>query len=157
DFARIYPLMVLKGSLLEQWYAQGKYHPISLEKSIQLVKEMVKIFEAANVDVIRMGLQSSDLMEDQSLVIAGPWHPAFGHLVYSEIMYDTACDQIDKCKGWESKKLFVKVHPKSESRLRGNKNGNLKKLYQRYPGLDLTIQLDERVPINQINIGLINN
>ncbi|MBU8909682.1 MAG: radical SAM protein, partial [Desulfobacterales bacterium] len=68
DFARIYPLMVLKGSLMEQWYSKGRYHPLSLDETVRLVKKMVQIFKAANVDVIRMGLQASDIMEDESMV-----------------------------------------------------------------------------------------
>ena len=158
DFARIYPLMVLKGSLMAQWYNQGRYQPLSLEESVQLVKKMVHIFKSAAVNVIRMGLQASDIMEDKSMVLAGPWHPAFGHLVLSEILYDTVCHKIDqhpdvpKFRG-----LALNIHPKSESRLRGDKNANLKKMKQRYPGLDFFIRLNEEIPENQVEICEIDN
>lgn len=154
DFARIYPLMVLKGSLLEHWYSQGRYTPLSLEKSIWLVKEMVGIFKAADIKVIRMGLQASDMMEDESMVLAGPWHPAFGHLVFSEILYDLACNKIDQYQlraGY--RKLVLSVHPKSESRLRGDKNINLKRLNRRYLEFDFLIRRDEMIPLNQIAIS----
>jgi len=154
DFARIYPLMVLKGSLLEHWYCQGRYTPLSLEKSIRLVKEMLGIFKAADVKVIRMGLQASDMMEDESMVLAGPWHPAFGHLVLSEILYDIACNKIDQYQGGaKSRRFFLSVHPRSESRLRGNKNINLKRLNQRYSESDFSISVDEMIPLNQLKIG----
>jgi len=153
DFARIYPLMVLKNSLMEQWYKKGGYQPLSLEESIRLVKGVYQIFKAGNVDVIRMGLQASDIMEDDSMALAGPWHPAFGHLVFSELLFDTVCNKIDQCRGrglLKSKELVLMVHPKSESRLRGDKKVNLKKLNLRYPELNFSIRLDETIPIDQV-------
>ncbi|MBT3177483.1 MAG: radical SAM protein [Desulfobacula sp.] len=154
DFARIYPLMVLKGSMMERWYCQGRYQPLGLEKSIGLVKKMVGIFRAANVKVIRIGLQASDMMEDESMVLAGPWHPAFGHLVFSEILYDLACSKIEKYKREpKSRKLFLRVHPKSESQLRGNKNSNFKRLGKRYSEIEFSILLDEIIPLYQVEIS----
>ncbi len=154
DFARIYPLMILKNSLMEQWYKKGSYQPLSLEESIHLVKKMYHIFTAANVKVIRMGLQASDIMEDKSMVLAGPWHPAFGHLVFSEILYDTACNKIDQCRNLiKSETLVLKVHPKTESRLRGDKNTNFKKLNLRYPEFNFSVCLDKTIPIGRIDIG----
>ena len=138
---------------MEHWYCQGRYTPLSLEKTIGLVKEMVGIFKAADVKVIRMGLQASDMMEDESMVLAGPWHPAFGHLVLSEILYDLVCSKIDQYQGGvKPRKLFLCIHPKSESRLRGNKNINLKRLSQRYPELDFSIRPDEMIQIDQVEI-----
>ena len=99
---------------------------------------MLKIFTAANVRVIRMGLQASEMMEDESMVLAGPWHPAFGHLVFAQMMYDRVCEKIDN-QGKMPEKLILMVHPRSASRLRGDKNTNLKKLAQKYPGLDFSI------------------
>lgn len=153
DFARIYPLMVLKGSLMASWYKNGRYQPLSLDESIRLVKKMYLIFKAADIDVIRMGLQASDLMEDDSMMLAGPWHPAFGHLVFSEIMYDRVCDIIDNDKDLLSPKgLFLNINSKSESRLRGNKNTGFEKLKLRYPEHDFTICRDDKIPINQVDI-----
>ncbi|MBU8850219.1 MAG: radical SAM protein [Desulfobacterales bacterium] len=153
DFARIYPLMVLKGSLMEQWYSKGRYHPLSLDETVRLVKKMVQIFKAANVDVIRMGLQASDIMEDESMVLAGPWHPAFGHLVLSGLFYDMVCNKIDKSPDLlKSEKIVLTVHPKSESRLRGDKNTNLKRLGQRYPSLKFSIRLDAAMPADKAGV-----
>ena len=156
DFARIYPLMILKDSLMEHWYKKGRYHPLSLEKSIRLVKKMYHIFTAAHVKVIRMGLQASDIMEDKSMLLAGPWHPAFGHLVFSEILYDTACNKIEQCRDLiKVKDIALRVHPKTESRLRGDKNTNLKKFNQRYPKLNFSICLDKTMSINQLEIDYV--
>ncbi len=151
DFARIYPLMVLKGSLLEQWYKNGSYNPLDLEQCIRLVKKTYQIFQNAKIDVIRMGLQASDMMEDESVVLAGPWHPAFGHLVLSSIFYDIVCCRIESYPALpRSGRLVLSVHPASESRLRGYKNNNLKKLKKRYPDFDFSVRLDGNTPVNQL-------
>lgn len=152
DLARIYPLMVLKGSLLAQWYNKGAYIPLSLEKSIRLVKQMVKLFSDAGIPVIRMGLQASDMMDDASKVIAGPWHPAFGHLVHASVFYDSACDLIDRHLGVLKKSITLAVHPESESRLRGDKNSNLEKLHHRYPGTVFSIKQDNSLQPGKIEI-----
>ncbi len=153
DFVRIYPLMVLKGSLLEKWYNRGYYHPVTLEKSIDLVKKMVQIFTKQDVKVIRVGLQASDIMEDDSLVIDGPWHPAFGHLVFSGLIYDAACEEIDHYLAVQQPEtLLLCVHPHSESRLRGNRNHNLVKLHERYPDLDFRIKRDKKMPVDQVMV-----
>lgn len=94
DFVRIYPLIVLEGSLIARWYREGKYTPLSLDSCVKLVKELFLIFKSHNIPVIRMGLQASDLLQDKLSMLAGPWHPAFGHLVYSEIFFDMAVNLI---------------------------------------------------------------
>jgi histone acetyltransferase (RNA polymerase elongator complex component) len=153
DFARIYPLMVLKGSMMGKWYTEGRYQPLSLSEAVRLVKEMYGIFRSAGVDVIRMGLQASEMMEDPSMVLAGPWHPAFGHLVFSEILYDTACEKIDKDPGLlNSNALMLMVHPRALPRLRGEKNCNIKKLEIKYPRHEFIIRTDETLSMNEIEI-----
>ena len=170
DFARIYPLMVLKGSLIATWYEKKLYKPLSLEKSVDLTKSMYKIFKDANIDVIRMGLQSSEMMNDESMVLAGPWHPAFGQLVFSSVFYDMVCQKIDRInynnsdkssdqKSYKnrgllkSKTVILDVHPNSESQLRGDKNLNLEKLHQRYPHLEIIIRQNNTLLRNQIEFG----
>lgn len=153
DDARIYPLLVLKGSRVETWYRNGEYVPLDLDDAVSLTKKMYAVFKQQGVNVIRMGLQASDFMEDTSKVIAGPWHPAFGHLVFSEMMYDSACRQIDQhMRSGSAGAIVLKVHPKAESRLRGDKNTNLKKLRGRYPGIDFSILPDDTLPPGQVSI-----
>jgi histone acetyltransferase (RNA polymerase elongator complex component) len=156
DVARIYPLMVLGGSRLAQWYQDGRYTPLDLDQSVEMVKEMVKIFEQARVKVIRMGLQASEMMEDKASVLAGPWHPAFGHLVLSALVYDQVCEdlepfQLDSPKN-QGCHICLAVHPRFESRLRGDKNSNLEKLARAYPGIVFSIQTSDALVPGQLDI-----
>ena len=122
DLVRIYPLLVLHGSKLALWYRSGRYAPLSLDQAVDQQKNGHH-FKRAGVSVARIGLQATEMMEDSDQMIAGPWHPAFGHLVLSALMLDQACEQIDAVlslrnkQGVSNKKttLVLQVHPKSLS------------------------------------------
>ena len=151
DVARIYPLLVLKGSQVAKWYKDGQYVPLDLEKAIDLVKQMVLLFQDHQITVIRVGLQASEMMEDPSMVKAGPWHPAFGHLVLSQIMFDRACQQIDGLAGvYDGKRILLAVHPCSVSRLLGDKKKNLAQLKKKYPTHQFDVCQDDRISIGQV-------
>ncbi len=131
DFLRIYPTLVLNNSLLEKWYEDGKYLPLQLDQAISLVKKLYLLFYHNNIRVIRMGLQASENLQQGSTVLAGPYHPSFGHLVLSEIFLDLAISTM------ESKKTFgnsinIQVHPKNISKIRGLKNQNIFELKNRF-------------------------
>jgi histone acetyltransferase (RNA polymerase elongator complex component) len=161
DFVRIYPLLVFKGTPLAQWYKAGRYSPLDLPEAVRLVKEMVKIFHPTDIEVIRMGLQASDTMEDPSMNMAGPWHPAFGHLVRSEIFYDMLCAKLDQYPDQNPDQhsnsgalLKLRVNPRSISVLMGDRKNNMKKLRIRYPAYHFQINTDETVPVQDIKIEL---
>jgi histone acetyltransferase (RNA polymerase elongator complex component) len=82
---RIYPLLVIKGTLLENLYKSGQYIPLSLEEAVKITVEVYKIFEAAGVNIIRTGLHPSKGLLSGDDLIAGPFHVSFKELVLSEI------------------------------------------------------------------------
>ncbi len=153
DFVRIYPLIVLKGSLVHKWYEKKIYKPLSLAGCVTLVKEIYKIFSKTGIPVIRMGLQASDLLQDKDSMIAGPWHPAFGHLVFSEIFFDKAASLLDKASVSHESRIVLHVNPRFESRLRGNKNQNIEKLKALYPMTELQIKSDPLVMPEQLELS----
>jgi len=124
DFVRIYPTVVLAGSLLAKWYQNEKYIPMSLEQCITLVKKLYLIFRKNDVKVIRMGLQASENFEKDAEILAGPYHPAFGHLVFSRIFLDMAMSILNS-KKYTQDEVIIKVHPRSISNMRGLKNRNV--------------------------------
>ncbi len=154
DFARIYPLVVLNGSLVAKWFQQGRYQPLSLESAVHQARQMYQMFTAANIRVIRMGLQSSDLMEDRLQVLAGPWHPAFGHLVLSAVMYEEMTEKINDClKQGGTGHLVIRVHPRCESRTRGHQNSHFEKLHRQYPQTRFSIALDPEMALDQVDVS----
>ena len=152
DFIRIYPLIVLKGSLIAQWYEKGKYKPLKLDECVNLVKKIYLLFHDQNIPVIRMGLQASEMLQDDNSMIAGPWHPAFGHLVLSEIFYDKAKMVIENNIGKNIKNniITLRVNPSSESKLRGDKNYNMKRLKKLF--LEFYFKVDTDISINKESV-----
>ncbi|MDO9257744.1 MAG: radical SAM protein [Bacteroidales bacterium] len=85
ECTRIYPTLVIKETELEQFYREGKYQPLSQEEAISRVADIVPMFIAANVKILRIGLHPSEGLLDNTSLVAGPFHVAFGELVFSEI------------------------------------------------------------------------
>ena len=84
SMVRIYPLLVLQDTPLAISYQKGEYLPMSLEEAVALVTDMYAFFRYYRIPVIRMGLQPTEELNcGTGLLLAGPFHPAFGHLVKS--------------------------------------------------------------------------
>lgn len=80
--ARIYPLLVIEDTPLAEKWRIGSYIPLSLEEAVSVAAKMYALFTCNGVRVIRMGLQpTDDLNVGGKSLLAGPFHPAFGHLV----------------------------------------------------------------------------
>lgn len=86
-FVRLYPVVVLEGTELARRYRAGDYRPPDLEQGIALCKRLLHKAMEAGIDVIRIGLQAGDGLNDTT-VLAGCWHPALGQLVRSELYFD---------------------------------------------------------------------
>ena len=135
--ARIYPVLVIKDTQLSEQYRIGEYKALSLDEAIYRSKEVLKLFRTNNVNVIRIGLQATDNISEGNDVIAGPFHPAFGELVESEIIYDDVCNYI-KRNNINSQELKIYVNPKCVSVFVGNKRKNIIRIKEKF---NVTIKL----------------
>jgi histone acetyltransferase (RNA polymerase elongator complex component) len=131
DFVRIYPTVVLQNSLLAEWYRQGTYTPLTLQEAVQRSKRLVRMFLEKNIPVVRLGLQHAENLVFGSGIVAGPYHAAFGELVYSELFFDRAVDAIAAVDP-PPREIVLKVHPRSVSKMRGNRNINIERLSKRF-------------------------
>ena len=132
DFVRIYPTLVLEGSPLADWFRSGRYRPLPLDACVTLVKRLYLFFKACHIPVIRMGLQASDGLNAESGLVAGPYHPAFGHQVYAEIALDVISAAIAKMAAPLPDPLVIEAHPRMVSRVQGLKKENLSHLKQTF-------------------------
>jgi len=87
SFVRIYPVIILKDTTLENMYHEGVYTPLSTERAISITAEMVSNLEENDIPVAKIGLHG-DLELDKSDIVAGPFHPAFGEMVRGRILSD---------------------------------------------------------------------
>jgi histone acetyltransferase (RNA polymerase elongator complex component) len=127
DFVRIYPTLVLKDSLLARWHADRRYSPLKLDRCIQLVKTLFLMFTRRGIRVIRMGLQPTSELNDKAMVLAGPYHPAFGELVHAAVFLETVLKHIGDMPHKPNTLQFT-IHPKHLSRLYGQKRSNFNTL-----------------------------
>lgn len=152
DFVRIYPALVLRGSDLATQYHNGQYQPMPLESCVTLVSELYTIFAHAGIPVVRMGLQSSESLDVGGAIIAGPYHPAFGHLVFSRLYLNAAIKTLTVMPATRHLGI-IHVHPSEISRMQGIRNQNLEFLKKKYPLFTMRIAADHTLIKGHIRIG----
>ena len=151
DFVRIYPTVVVKNTVLERWYYAGRYKPLTLADAIVLTKKLYLVFKATGIQVIRMGLQATGSMLETGAVVAGPFHPAFGHLVHSAVLLDIATRELNRQEP-VSRKVALKVNPNDVPKVRGLKNQNIKTLVMQFKLEELQVFADTAIPENIVRV-----
>lgn len=153
---RIYPVLVVKNTKLEEEYEQGIYEPLSVVQAVEICKEIVRIFADKKIDIIRIGLQSTDEISDpqneKSEVVAGPYHPAFRQLVESGMWYDAIVGKIKKLNV-KVKKVQVTVNPIDANNVIGHKKENVQKLKDTYD-VDLILKQDKNIKQGKSKIDI---
>jgi len=124
DFVRIYPVLVLKGSGLEKMYRNNTYKPLSLAKGVALGCRLKTLFDQQGIKVVRLGLQPSK--ELAAKVVAGPYHPSFGELVISRVLFKKTRKILCETVAARGKRLSIAAA--DESAFRGPNNVSMKRL-----------------------------
>ena len=144
---RIYPVLVVKNTKLEEEYKEGKYEPLPLVQAVEICKELVRMFYDKHIEIIRVGLQNTDEISDpeneSSEVVAGPYHPAFRQLVESSMWYDAIVGKIKKLNV-KVKEVEVTVNPIDSNNVIGHKKENVIKLKDVYD-VDLILKQDKNI------------
>ncbi len=126
DFVRLYPVVVVKNSGLEDLCHQGMYHPLTLNKAIALTAMGYSRLKGAAIPVVRMGLQPSKSLEES--VVDGPFHPSFGELVKSRIWFRRIRKKLNTLLPEEKVTIFVSH--RDLSAVNGMKRQNIKRLIE---------------------------
>ena len=154
---RIYPVLVIKGTKVEIEYQEGTYKPLTVVQAVETCKELVRMFDNKNIDIIRIGLQNTDEISDpenkESEVVAGPFHPAFRQLVESAMWYDAIVNKIKKLNA-KVKEVEVTVNPIDVNNVIGHKKENVQKLKDTYD-VDLVIKQDEKIKQGKSKIEIV--
>ena len=144
---RIYPTLVIKNTKLEKEYEEGIYKPLSVVQTVEICKDLVRMFVDKKIDVIRIGLQTTDEISDpnnkNSEVVAGPYHPALRQLVETAMWYDAIVGKIKKLNV-KVKEVEVTVNPIDVNNVIGHKKENVLKLKDTYD-VDLILKQDKKV------------
>ena len=90
DTIRLHPTIVFEGTELAEMYRAGNYHPLDLDNAVNECRYALNRFRQADIEVIRIGLQTTSEMNETGSVLAGPFHPAFRSLVEGSIFLTMA-------------------------------------------------------------------
>lgn len=148
EFVRLYPAIVIKGTPLERLFQKGLYIPLSLTEAVELCKDGIKLLRKSDIKIIRCGLQPNPSLQRKGSICAGPFHPAFGELVESAIVFD----QVNKCIientsfSLLKESILIQSSPRQFSILKGQRGKNLEQLRKLYPDLRIFMKQDSHLP-----------
>ncbi|MEG1345552.1 MAG: radical SAM protein [Acidaminococcaceae bacterium] len=126
DVVRIYPLIVVAGTPLATLYQQGSFQPLTLEDAVVQTAYMYQAFTKQGIKVIRMGLQADAELCRAGSIIAGPFHSAFGEMVYSWLYHEEIGQRLLALQQEGITKITLTYPQREESKIRGQKNCNLR-------------------------------
>ena len=165
SIARLYPTIVIKDTQLYEMFLEGSYKPLTQEEAILITKEMYKIISDAGINIIRVGLKSTDVINDSDIgaIAGGTFHPAFRQLVEGEIAKDMLEKQLveflsknDKSfeniksiqNGENIKAVFFCSRNESFSNMVGNNKINKKYFADRFPCVKIEYIIDNSIGLN---------
>lgn len=126
DTVRIYPTVILKGTMLDELREKGLYSSFSFEETVELCADLLEFFEEKKIPVIRLGLHASEGVKDS--MTGGVYHPALCEIVKSRIMLRKISAQTEKLGG---KKFVIYTDKKNISLIAGHKGANRKVLEEK--------------------------
>ena len=156
---RVYPVLVIKETELEEEYKKGEYTPLTVTQAVERCKAIVDLFNRKKIKVIRIGLQNteeiSDPSREESQVVAGPFHPAFRQLVEASMWYDAIVNEIKKIN---TKVMAVKIiaNPENVNLVIGHKKENILKLKEIYE-VDVTVESSEEIKPGKFNLEILKS
>ncbi len=150
--ARIYPTVVFHGTELCDMAKEGVYTPITLEDAVKRSAAVARIFIENGVNIIRIGLQASENLSDESTYYMGPNHPAIGELCENEIYLSLMEAQLDKLCLREDARITIYIPVGSMSKVIGQRGKNKKKIIEKYRLKRLSFKEDNTLKPYQINI-----
>ena len=129
--ARVYPTVVFKKTALCKMAENGAYTPLSDSETVTRTADVLDVFDRHGVNVIRVGLQSSENLSSEEEVYGGANHPAIGELSMNELYFRRICEVIGD-RDMRGKDLTVYVARGSVSKAVGQKRSNIVRLREKY-------------------------
>lgn len=123
DTVRIYPTVIMKDTVLADYYLNKAFIPYTLDESVDLCSKLILMFEEADITIIRLGLHYSDSLISNSY--GNNYHPAFKELCENKIFFDRFIDTASKSR-IDKDNFKVYINSKSLSKFLGQKKSNYK-------------------------------
>jgi histone acetyltransferase (RNA polymerase elongator complex component) len=141
---RIYPVYVLENSKLYNMYQKNEYLPLTVEDAANRTAEIIKLCRDSDVQIIRIGLQSTDEISETNTNIVGPVSDNFAEYALSKVILEKIEKELTNSKSVINvdnlnKKLEIYVNKKYLSIAIGPNKINKIYLQNKY-NIDLTIK-----------------
>ncbi len=137
DGARIYPTVIVRGTALEELWRAGTYDEHTVSDAVAVCADILPLFEAAGIPVIRLGLNPTAELSDGGAV-AGAYHPALGELVRSELLRRRAAALLEGVPA--GSRVTLHVAPERVSAMTGQRRANLTALKAQFALADLRVE-----------------
>ena len=152
DGARIYPTVVFRETVLADMAEGGDYLPLTTEDAVERTAAALGIFLARGVNVIRVGLQATELLAGGEETMSA-YHPAIGEMVYSRYFRD-ALEKALKHEKTNGKYAEISVNPADLSKMIGQKGANRQYLQTQFSLRGIHFRPDEKMAKNGFSVML---
>ncbi len=140
DGVRIYPTVIVRNTPLEDMWRAGTYREHTVADAVAVCADILPMFEAAGIPVIRLGLNPTDELSAGGAV-AGAYHPALGELVRSEILRRQAAALLRDVP--PGSHVTLGVAPARVSAMIGQHRRNIASLREEFGLADLAVKATE--------------
>lgn len=147
DICRIYPSLVIKDTPMEKMYECNDYIPYSLEEAINISKIIYDMYRKNNINVIRIGLQPTETINEGKDIVAGPFHPSFRELVEGSLITDIILENMK-----EEEVAVIEINSKDLSKLYANKKLYFNKLKELKK--NITVKQNDKIERGYIKLCL---
>ncbi len=174
SIARLYPTVVIRDTELYSQYLRGDYVPLPESEAVMRTKKMYRILTAAGINIIRVGLKSSDIISERGEIGSGTFHPAFRQLVEGELAKEQLVALLDGMNihpvtsgSMSDSEVCIQSgrpkHPvqaeffsnrKSFSNMVGHQKKNKKFFLEMYPQLNILYKVNDNLSDNQFEIKI---
>ena len=136
DGVRIYPTVIVRDTALYELWRRGLYREHTVEDAVRLCAKLLPIFEAAQIPVIRLGLNPTEELSGGAAV-AGAYHPAFGELVRARMMLERAEALLRSVE--PGSRVILAVQPRLLSQMLGQRRRNVSALINEFRLAELKV------------------
>ena len=154
EIARLYPTVIITQTKLYDMFRNGTYKPFSQDEMLRTVTDMYKALTGAGINVIRVGLKASALINDseESRVAGDSYHPAFRQLVEGRIAREEVDALLSREGLNEASRCSIRISagPDKFSAVIGHKAENKKYFEEKYPQLRISYRENKDIPDGRI-------
>lgn len=150
EIARIYPALVIRDTPMETMVKRGQYEPYSLSYAVEVCTIVYSILTSKGVNVVRVGLQPTEDINENAELICGPFHPAFRELMESSLLNEMIFSKLN------SKKIYcdilLTVNSKNISKVYSNKKYYFNFYKEKYGISNIKVEQDLNIDLDKIII-----